>query len=100
MARLGLETEIVDRNVYDRTVKRFREARIVMPTFAELADPSRIPVSVRESLAKIGPDEAHPLNLFRVHWYNDAERKGTVSVPAHVVLPSSLTGIPAKIVVA
>ena len=39
MARLGLETEIVDHAVYGRTVQRFREAGVVLPTFAELADP-------------------------------------------------------------
>ena len=30
-------------SVYERTVQRFREARIVLPTFAELADPGTIP---------------------------------------------------------
>jgi hypothetical protein len=100
MARLGLEKEIVDRNVYERTLRRFREARIVLPTFAELADPTRIPASVKNALASVEPDAPHPLNLFRVHWYNDDARQGIAPVPAHVVLPESLTGVPAKIVVA
>src|SRR5579864_7480360 len=100
MPTLGLEDHIVDRDVYDRTVARFREARIVLPTFAQLADPSRIPTSVRDALAGVKPDEAHPLNLFRVHWYNDGSRTGQVTVPEHVVLPSSLTGVDAQIVVA
>jgi cysteine synthase len=100
MPTLGLEDHIVDRGVYDRTVARFREARIVLPTFAQLADPSRIPASVRDALAGVKPDDAHPLNLFRVHWYNDGSRTGQVTVPEHVVLPSSLTGVDARIVVA
>ena len=71
MARLGLETEIVDHAVYARTVQRFREADVVLPTFAELTDPSIIPASTRAAVETVGADEPHPLNLFRVHWHND-----------------------------
>ena len=100
MARLGLEREIVDGAVYRRTVGRFREMRLRLPTFAELADPSRIPASIRARLASVDPDAPHPLNLFRVHWWNDEAHTGLADVPGHIVLPSSLTGVPAKIVVA
>jgi cysteine synthase A len=99
MQALGLERDLVDASVYDNTVARFREARIALPTFSQLADPSRIPAKVREALAGVGPDDAHPLNLFRVNWYNDDSRRGFASVPAHVVLPKSLTGVDARIVV-
>ena len=100
MRRLGLERELVDATVYENTVARFREARIGLPTFAQLADPSLIPANVRAALRSVGPDDVHPLNLFRVHWYNDSTRRGLVPVPEHVVLPKSLTGVDARIVVA
>ena len=100
MARLGLETEIKDRAVYRRTVERFREAGIVLPTFAELADPSLIPDRIIAALDDVDPDAPHPLNLFRVHWYNGVDRRSLTAVPQHVVLPEALTGVPAKIVVA
>jgi cysteine synthase A len=100
MRRLGLERELVDRDVYDRTVERFREARILLPTFAQLADPTTIPEAVRAGLSSVGPDDAHPLNLFRVHWYNGPDRTETVALPDHVELPSELTGVDARIVVA
>ncbi len=100
MAKLGLEKEIVDQGVYERTVARFREAKIVLPTFSELADPTTIAPAVRAELAGIDPDSAHPLNLFRVHWWNDDARRGIAAVPSYVSLPSSLTGVPAKILVA
>jgi cysteine synthase len=100
MAKLGLEKEIVDKGVYERTVSRFREASIVLPTFAELADPTKIPAAVRTALAGVDPDSAHPRNLFRVHWWNDDDRKGVAAVPRYVSLPSSLTGVPARILVA
>ena len=92
--------EIVDRAAYDHAVARFREARIRLPSFAELADPTRLPPAVRAALPGIDPDAAHPLNLFRVHWYNDAARRGTAPVVEHVVLPATLTGVAARIVVA
>jgi cysteine synthase A len=97
--RLGLERDLIDQDVYGRTVDRFREAGIVLPTFGQLADPAKIPDRVREALAAIDPDAPHPLNLFRVHWYNDAARTGQSDVPEHVVLPKALTGVDAKIVV-
>jgi cysteine synthase len=100
MARLGLEKEIVDRAVYDRTVARFREANVVLPTFAELAEPTSIAAATRAALPAVDPDAAHPANLFRVHWYNDDDRRAVSSVPRYAVLPSELTGVDAKILVA
>ncbi len=100
MAKLGMEREIVDHAVYERTVARFREASIVLPTFAELADPTTIAPPVRAALAAVDPDAAHPLNLFRVHWWNDDTRREVAAVPRYLSLPSSLTGVPAKILVA
>ena len=100
MRRLGLERDLVDRGVYERTAARFREAGIVLPTFAQLSDPAKIPDRVREALVAVDPDAPHPLNLFRVHWNNDAARTGHVDVPEHAVLPRELTGVDAKIVVA
>ena len=98
--RLGLPTDIVDDEVHRRSVKRFRELGILLPTFAQLADPARIPGSIRDRLAGIDPDENHPLNLFRVHWFNPAPAsRELASLPAHIVLPPSLTGVAATIVV-
>ncbi|HUK45172.1 MAG TPA: hypothetical protein VLV28_07750 [Gaiellaceae bacterium] len=96
---LGLEHEVVDEVTLARTVARFREAGVVLPTFAQLADPNLIPGWILEELAGIGPDEAHPLNLFRVHWFNGADRRSLVEVPQHLVLPPSLTGVEAIVVV-
>lgn len=100
MKRLGIEREIIDRGTYDNSVARFRDARILLPTFTQLADPRQMPDGVVQALAGIDPDAPHPLNLFRVHWYNDAGRRHRVPVPDHLVLPPSLTGVDARIVVA
>jgi cysteine synthase len=100
MKRLGIEKHVVDRGVYDNSVSRFREAGIVLPTFTQLADPTRIPPGVLEAVSAIDPDAPHPLNLFRVHWYNDGDRRHLVPTPDHLVLPEILTGVPSPIIVA
>ena len=91
--------EIIDQGVYNRTVARFREQRISLPTFAQLADPSTVPSAQTAALPTIDPDAADPANLFRVHWYNASDRIGQLRVPLHVVLPPELTGVSAPIVV-
>ena len=97
-ARYGLLQQVVDQANYDRSVERFRDAKILLPTLAQLADPSTIPGDVRSALDGIDNSEAHPLNLFRVHWYNSLDQLGQVPVPEHVVLPPDLTGVDARIV--
>ncbi len=93
MTRLGLEREIVDRAAYDRTLARFRQAAIRLPTFAELAAPAT-------EAPDADPDAVDVGNLARVHWYNGADRRSLVAVPDHVVLPEALTGVVAPIIVA
>jgi cysteine synthase len=99
MNGLGLETHIVDRATYQRTVERFRDLGIVLPTFQQLAEPSTISAGVREALDGVDPDTPHALNLFRVHWHNDGNRRRFTVIPDHLVLPESLTGVKAAIIV-
>ena len=100
LERFGLIQTVVNEDNYERSIKRFQEENILLPTFAELADPTKISDSVKAALSKIDPNDAHPLNLFRVHWYNEYGTGGSVSVPQHIVLPPELTGVEAKIVLA
>jgi cysteine synthase len=99
MRRLGLEREMVDAAVHERTLGRFRELGVRLPTFAELADPSTISPSIASRLDSVDPDAPHPLNLFRCHWYNGRGSRSPIPVPEHVVLPESLTGVASPIVV-
>jgi len=95
-----LTTEIVDRRIRERAVKHLREQRVVLPTFAELAEPRKIADSIVSRLGGVDPDAPEPLNLFRVHWYNDRTRRGREQVPAYLDLPPALTGVSARILVA
>ncbi|MEP7224426.1 MAG: pyridoxal-phosphate dependent enzyme [Actinomycetota bacterium] len=96
----GRDSQVIDPQMLERTVDRLREARVALPTFGQLADPALIPPAIRAALSRIEADEADPLNLFRVHWYNDRSRVDIVDVPDHLVLPRELTGADARIVVA
>ena len=93
--------ELVDAGAYQHAVTRFREQGIALPTFAQLADPSGVPSSTQAALATVDRNAADPRNLWRVHWHNAgaSPRPGFTSVPDHLVLPTSLTGVAAPIVV-
>lgn len=99
--RLGLEHDVVDSDALASSIRRFREQRIVLPTFAQLANPEAIPGPTLAALDSVERDAADPLNLFRVHWYNDVDRgvQARRPMPAYVVLPESLTGVAAPIIV-
>jgi cysteine synthase len=100
MARLGMESSLVDPAVYQRTVARFREAGVALPMISELKDPSTIPQGIAARLRDVDPDAADPLNLFRVHWFNSASRLGRDATPGAIELPAELTGVSARIVLA
>ena len=97
---LGLEREITNQRIYDSNAERLRSADITLPLISELADPVARLGETTAKLKNVDPDAPQPGNLFRVHWHNDSERTGLTPVPDHVVLPSELTGIDAKIIVA
>jgi cysteine synthase len=96
----GLENKIIDQATYDRAVERFREAGIKLPKISQLADPVAYREEIEARVASVAPDTPDANNLFRVHWHNARDGKGLVEVPDHLVLPSELTGVDAKIVVA
>ncbi|MDR1709903.1 MAG: pyridoxal-phosphate dependent enzyme [Candidatus Accumulibacter sp.] len=100
MARLGLERTVADAAVLENTIARFKEDRVRLPTFGELGNPASIPAAISGRLKGIDPDSPHPLNLFRVHWFNDEARTGLAETPVHVELPPELTGVEARIVLA
>ena len=93
--QFGLADRVVDDDALANSVERFRQRGIVLPTFAELADPTTIDHS---RLGDADPQAPDAGNLWRVHWYNDLAGQ-RVDVPEHVVLPSSLTGIESPIIV-
>ena len=78
---------------------RARENGIVIPTFAQMKDPSLIPQKILDKLAKTGLWDIDPVNLFRVSWHNEPkEHGGLFGAPNYIEFPPALTGVPCRIV--
>jgi cysteine synthase len=81
-------------------VQRARERNIIIPTYAQMKDPSLIPDKIIQELKGIGLWDVHPRNLFRITWKNEPVTSGgTYDGVNYLELPRSLTGVDARIVV-
>src|SRR5687767_10712994 len=98
-ASLGLALDVADASAYDHAVERCRELRVALPTFAQLADPATLAPEAKAALSSVDPQAPDARNLFRVHWHNSLDGS-MVAVPDHIELPSALTGVEARIVLA
>ena len=96
---LVIQPDIVDKLRRRAAIERLRDARVRLPTWSELADPTQIKASEVEQLKRVDPDAPDAANLWRVHWFNSADRKSLVDLPGHIVLPPELTGVKSPIVV-
>ena len=83
-----------------RAVQRARERNIIIPTFTQMKDPSRIPAGVKAQLKNVGLWDLNSLNLFRITWKNEPvpHGGGFRAESNYVELPPSLTGVPARII--
>jgi len=83
----------------ERTLERVRERRVVIPTFAQMKDPSRTPAAIKDRLTPVGLWDVNPLNLFRITWKNTPQAKGGgFGGVNYIEFPSSLTGTEARII--
>ncbi len=90
----------IDKSRRKNAIKRAKERNIVIPTYAQMKDPSKIPAKVKDELKKIGLWDLDPRNLFRINWHNEpVVSGGTFGGVNYLELPSSLTGVPARIIV-
>lgn len=82
-----------------RAVQRAKERNIIIPTYAQMKDPSKIPAKIQNELKNIGLWDIHPRNLFRINWHNQPSASGgTFGGVNFLELPSSLTGVRARII--
>ena len=87
------------RNVLENTVKRCREKNIIIPTYEQMADPTKIPDGIQQELRNIGLWDLHPRNLFRITWKNEPKEKGGLFNRGNwLEFPPELTGVRARIV--
>lgn len=82
-----------------KNVQRCKEKGILLPTFAQMRDPAKIPSSVKNELSNIGLWDVHPRNLFRVNWHNEpVERGGGFGEVNYLEIPRAITGTRARII--
>src|SRR5438552_8327550 len=89
----------VNEAVLEKTVKRCRERGVVVPTFAQLKNPATVAQTIKAKLAKVAMNDVDPANLFRITWKNEpVEKGGGFNQGNFVEFPSSLTGVPARLI--
>ena len=97
---IELINDIHNREILEKSVKRFAEKKIILPTFEQMRNPDSIPLPIKDELKNIGLWDLHPLNLFRINWKNEQKEKGGQFSDVNVIeLPAALTGVKARILV-
>ncbi len=89
--------EIKNHEYLERTIKRCKENKILLPTFEQLKHPHKIPKEIQEKLKSIGLQDVHPLNLFRINWNNNPN-DGSIGGINYLEIPKEITGVKARII--
>ena len=89
----------MNETIVSKTSEYFKKKGIILPKISELTNPHSINENVVKKLQVVNKDVIDPLNLFRVHWFNNRDHSGFSKVPEHIVLPNEITGVEAKIIV-
>jgi len=96
---ISLSDRIVNEKALQNAVQRFKEQKIILPTFEQQKHPETIPDKIKEALKQVGLWDINPLNLFRISWKNEPkEFGGLFGKPTYIELPKELTGVDARIV--
>ena len=89
----------MNKSIVNKTSEYFNKKGIILPSISELANPHIINQEYKDKLKTLDKNSVDPLNLFRVHWYNNRDHSDFSKVPEHIVLPNEFTGVDAKIIV-
>lgn len=88
----------IHEEIRKKNIQRCREKGVILPTFAQMKDPSLVPEGIRKKLTGTGLWDLDPVNLFRITWNNEPNLAGGgFGGPNYIELPPSLTGVPARI---
>ena len=92
MTKLKVNPAVVKKNA-----ALCKKRRIVIPTFAQMKDPARIPDKIKKALKPAGLWDIDPVNLFRINWHNDT-KTGLFGGVNHLEIPKEITGIEARVI--
>jgi len=89
----------IDEKGLEKAVQNVKERNIVIPTFAQMKDPDKIPAKVKEKLKNTGLWDVDPINLFRISWKNEPVKHGGLynKLPNYIEIPREISGVKARI---
>jgi len=87
---------IENESYLEHSIQRCKKHQILLPTFEQLKHPEQIPAHIRTALRNISINELHPLNLYRINWFNDPST-GDIGDLNFLEIPSEITGVRARI---
>jgi cysteine synthase len=86
-------------DVLKKSIARARERNIILPTFAQQKDPTRVPAAIGTRLKEVGLWDLDPANLFRITWKNaPVAHGGGFGDGNWIEFPPALTGVDATII--
>lgn len=88
-----------NKEVLQNVIQRCRERDIIIPTYAQMRDPEKVPQGIKDELKNIGLWDLHSRNLFRISWKNEPTKFGGGFGNVNFIeFPKELTGVKARIV--
>jgi cysteine synthase len=94
-----IDLTIHSEDVLERAVERARERNIIIPTFAQMVNPQRVPEQIRRQLGDVGLWDLNPLNLFRITWHNEpVDHGGAFGDVNYLEIPPAISGVDTRIV--
>jgi len=89
----------IDDEALARNIDKAKANGVVIPTFAQMAEPATIPDKITAKLKAVGLWDVNPLNLFRITWKNQPALTGGLYDGTNFIeLPKALTGVDARII--
>lgn len=79
-------------------LERCRERKVLIPKLSQMNDPVSVDASIKQKLLNVDIQDVHPLNLFRITWYNDPQTGGFKDTPNFLEIPSEVSGVRARII--
>jgi cysteine synthase len=95
--------ELINLQIDEKQLKKNKESaqkrEVVIPTLAQMKDPNKIPIKVKDKLRHTGLWDVDPINLFRISWKNEPVKEGGLYnvLPNYVEIPSEISGVKARI---
>lgn len=93
-----IDLQVIEERL-ERVVERARERDIIIPTVAQMKDPSLVPDKIKKELGGLGLWDITPRNLFRITWKNEPVASGGgFGGVNYIEFPPALTGVNARII--